>query len=388
MIKFGAAKTNSRRLTLIAVRLLAASLAGVISASSGFAGTSPAQAGEEYCTEVNENWGVHRDVSPALTDLGASVYTRMDGEVTSVSGGLYPGGSNTLPLTHRAAGLVKAGQVVPRAANGSPDPNGRIAFISVGMSNTGMEFGEFQRRAGDEPGLAPELAVVNGAQAGMTAQFWTNPDAPTWVTVTQRLTAAGLTPLQVQVAWVKLVLVGPGEFPEKSQALQTALVEVVQNLRIRFPNIQQAYLSSRTRSYTYWYGLSPEPSAFESGFAVKWLIEAQIAGDPALNYDAARGPVLAPWLAWGPYLWADGVNARSDGLVWTSQDMVPDCTHPSSNGVAKVAQLLLGFFSTQPTTRGWFLAEPIPPPQDFRLYLPGLSSAAQPINLSRPAHVR
>jgi hypothetical protein len=101
----------------------------------------------------------------------------------------------------------------------------------------------------------------------------------------------------------------------------------------------------------------------KSGFAVKWLVQAQIdqttnggrvvdvrAGD--LNYNSA-----APWLAWGPYLWADGTNARSDGLTWERADFVSDGTHPSeASGVKKVGTLLLSFFKTSPHTRCWFLA--------------------------------
>jgi hypothetical protein len=41
---------------------------------------------------------------------------------------------------------------------------------------------------------------------------------------------------------------------------------------------------------------------------VKWLIADQIAGNPELNYDPAKGRVRAAWLAWGPYIWADGVK--------------------------------------------------------------------------------
>ena len=34
----------------------------------------------------------------------------------------------------------------------SPDPDGKIGFISIGMSNTTMEFSTFKRRADPRPG--------------------------------------------------------------------------------------------------------------------------------------------------------------------------------------------------------------------------------------------
>jgi hypothetical protein len=92
---------------------------------------------------------------------------------------------------------------------------------------------------------------------------------------------------------------------------------------------------------------------------VKWLIEAQInqmnggainprAGD--LNYTIG----VAPWLAWGPYLWADGLNPRSDGLIWQQSDFSSDGTHPSQSGEQKVGSTLLNFMLNSEFTQPWF----------------------------------
>jgi hypothetical protein len=294
-------------------------------------------------------------VSTPLNDLAGEEYLRMDGTATGAYGGLYPQGSNIRPPAHEAAGRRIANQVVPLDESGNPDPyQGRIVMISVGMSNTAMEFLTFRQISQSDPRVNPRLSLVNGAQPGQTSEAWIDPHAPAWQEVDNRLQQAGLTPLQVQVAWLKQTQTGYGPFPDKARALQAQLKAIVRNLQARYPNMRLVYLSSRTRSYTYWNGLSPEPSAFETGFAVKWLIQAQIDGDPELNYDPRTAAVVAPYLSWGPYLWADGLNMRSDGLTWAPEDLLRDCTHPSDQGREKVAGLLMDFFINDSSTT-WFL---------------------------------
>lgn len=304
-----------------------------------------------------------RPVSVALTDLGNNFYTRMDGMVTKFTGGLYPEGSNQPPAEHASAGLEAASRIQPLDLDGNPDPAaGKIGVVAIGMSNTYQEFERFIQFAKDDPEINPRIIFVDGAIPGQTAQYWIDPQAQTWQELHFRLGRNNLSHQQVQAAWVKLTLTGGGRFPDKTQKLQADLEVIARNLKAEFPNLQIAFFSSRTRSYTYWEGLSPEPLAFEGGFAVKWMIEKQIDHDPSLNYDPQSGPVNAPYLAWGPYLWVDGINPRSDGLVWTVDDLIIDCTHPSKQGEEKVAAQLLDFFKTDPAVQGWFLTNPNPDP--------------------------
>jgi len=90
------------------------------------------------------------------------------------------------------------------------------------------------------------------------------------------------------------------------------------------------------------------------------MIEKQINGAADLNFDPAKGPVVAPYISWGPYLWADGTVGRSDGLVWLCSDLEDDFTHPSATGgVPKVGHQLLAFFKTDPTATPWFLRQTV-----------------------------
>lgn len=66
---------------------------------------------------------------------------------------------------------------------------------------------------------------------------------------------------------------------------------------------------------------------------------------------------MAPWMTWGPYEWSNGLLGRSDGLIWTGQDMTSDGVHPSRpGGWEKDANIILNFFKTDNTTTPWFIA--------------------------------
>jgi len=284
-----------------------------------------------------------------LTDLGSGAYK---GE----QGGLYPGGRNLPPPAHLKAGLQWAAQIAPLDAEGRQAANGRIVLLSIGMSNTTQEFQAFQKLAAAEGGINPRLVIVDGAQGGQTAAVTADPQANFWKVVDQRLSAAGLTARQVQVVWLKQANAGPKEpFPVEAKRLAGHITGALHNLNDRFPSLKIAYLSSRIYAGYASTPLNPEPHAYETAFAVKWVVSDQIAGQPALNYDPAKGAIRCPWLAWGPYLWADGVKGRSDGLVYLREDLGPDGTHPSMSGRAKVARQLLEFLKKDPTSRAWFL---------------------------------
>ena len=284
-----------------------------------------------------------------LVDLGAGTYQGFEG-------GLYPGGANVPPTAHAIGARTAAGRVLPRNASGAPDPLGQIVVLSIGMSNTNQEFKAFERNADAEPTRSGSVLLVNGAVAGEAAEEITDPQAPYWSVVDQRLAALGVTAEQVQVVWLKQAngQLPTTDFPAHAEALRDDLADIVRNLRGRFPNLELCYLSSRIFGG---YNTNPfrsEPVSYEGGFAVRWLIADQIAGDPDLNSDPAEGSVVAPWLLWGPYLWADGTTPRSDGLRWSREDLENDGVHPSETGEAKVAALLADFFDHEPTVGSWF----------------------------------
>jgi len=72
-----------------------------------------------------------------LTDFGDKTYQ-------GLKGGLYPNGENTRPKAHTEAGLAIAKNIKPLDRNGNVDEkNGKIVWLSIGMSNTTQETGRF-----------------------------------------------------------------------------------------------------------------------------------------------------------------------------------------------------------------------------------------------------
>lgn len=172
----------------------------------------------------------------------------------------------------------------------------------------------------------------------------------------RRLKQAGVSPAQVQIAWVKLANKSPkGSKEDHLMKLEADTALVLQNARMRFPNLRLVYLSSRIWAGNATGALNPEPYAYETAFAARSLILKQ------LKQINGSGGEPTPVLLWGPYLWAEGEIGRAlDDLKWTPEDFAGDGVHPSPQGRAKVANLLLEFFATNPLAKTWFAKPGLP----------------------------
>ena len=210
------------------------------------------------------------------------------------------------------------------------------------------------------------LVIVNGADSGrQDARTWASPTSANYDRIrTARLSPLGLSENQVQVVWAELDDLYPiNTIPADSsdaEVLTSYMGQVTRALRVRYPHLQLVFLSSRLYAGFATTDLSPEPYAYEQGFAVKWLIESQIKemrGSPPNQWAGSLNYVkkMAPVILWGPYLWAAGETPRSDGLLWRRTDFEADGTTPSQDGENKVGLALLNFFKSSLYTRCWFV---------------------------------
>ncbi len=312
-----------------------------------------------------------------LIDMDEATYLGFEG-------GLYPNAQNVAPPGHAGEGLERASLVRPVDVDGNPSPDGRYILLSIGMSNAAQEFcgvaedgvtcapWTFMGQASMDPEVRHgQLVILNGALSGQDANSWDSPTEENYDRVRDEiLTPNGYSEKQVQVVWLKVANSLAGLQPSLPAADADAYVllfltgNILRALRERYPNLLMVFVSSRIYGGYATTELNPEPYAYESGLAVKWLIEAQIEqmANGGVPVDGRVGDVnyntVAPWVAWGPYLWADGLNPRSDGLIWELADFAEsDGTHPSESGEEKVGSMLLDFFKTSPFTACWFLID-------------------------------
>jgi len=306
-----------------------------------------------------------------INDLSTRTYYKNQG-------GLYPAGSNLPPPDQDSAARARRNAIKALDVNGDESPFGKYVLLSIGMGNATEEWcskgsgppctpHSFMGRAALDPTVNRySLVIVNGAADGQDAPEWTTPKSPSYDRIkVARLAPLGLSENQVEIVWLKLADPRPTvSLPSDSADAYTFLGNlgaIVRALKVRYPNLQLVFLTSRSYGGYVNAGWNPEPYAYEEGFSVEWAIESQINEMRGQQFNPRVGSLsnakkVAPVILWGPYIWADGTTPRSDGLVWQRTDFEDDGQHPSQMGESKVGQMLLDFFKTSLYTRCWFVA--------------------------------
>jgi hypothetical protein len=308
-------------------------------------------------------------VKVALTDLLGGTYY---GNV----GGIYPGGLNQPPADHDSAARARRNTIKALDVNGDESPFGKYVLLSIGGSNATQAWcsatsappcaaWSFMGKAAADPSVNHyTLVVVNGAADGQDAPSWISPTSSAYERIKiGRLAPLGLSENQVQAVWLDLEDYKPARSLPSDSAdaylLLNNLSQTMRALRVRYPYLRLAFVSSGIYGGYSVVDFDREPFAYETGFSVKWLIESQInemRGQPpnpraaTLNYTKR----LAPLILWGPYMWANGMTPRSDQVLWTRGDFEEDGFHPSQSGEAKMAGMLLDFFKTSTYAKCWF----------------------------------
>lgn len=258
--------------------------------------------------------------------------------------GLYAGG-NEIPAAHLAKAQAALGRV-------GKDAEGRYHVGFFGFSNFYREI----KTAGAIWSLDKAKRLffthhnfcIGGYDTRRMALDQPGDPKNYWV----RALAKYAKPEQVKVAFVKIALARPGAIsvPEYVSQLVGFATITLQILKRKYPGVEMVWLVPRIYGGYATSSANPEPYAHAGGIAVKQLVQAQIDGDPAI------APDKVAWLGYGPYPWANGLQADSRGLTWTCADFVLDGTHPSDVGRNKFFhQLLNPWLTLNPLTQKWYL---------------------------------
>lgn len=287
---------------------------------------------------------------PPIDELGTGKYK---GE----TGGLYPDGRNIMPADFFTDAVFAAKNVVPRNKEGMPDANGKIGLITIGASTVAMFSSAMSTLINATPDLNPAIVFINGGVGAQDLNKIYDQQAKYWIEVESRVAAADLSNAQIQVAWLQEddLRNQSAAFPGRPRMLVDEFTDLIQKLKIRYPNLQIIYLTARhTTDYMPAESKDKhkEPRAYLNGWAMKWLIEEQINGNKQLQYTGADAK--APLLMWGPYFWTQGSKTRADGYSFTPDLVNTDGVHPNEAGKIKVANDILSFWQTDPVSQIWF----------------------------------
>lgn len=224
--------------------------------------------------------------------------------------------------------------------------NGKIIIIAISMSNGHQEFNRFIELYENHPDVSGEIVLINCAVGGSALERWVGAEGQElWDQCKSNVTKKHSLD-QVKVVWAK----NADQFTELGITLpdpQADYYNLVTNIGLlgqkvgsEFPSVQAIFNTSRI------YGgyveekkqaARGEPISYEGGFATNTVIE---------KYKNGELPG-APWMGWGPYLWANGETPNGSGIFWTKNDFQGgngENQHPSVFGATKVADALHDFF--------------------------------------------
>lgn len=232
-----------------------------------------------------------------------------------------------------------AARIVPRLPDGTPDANGRIVFLVIGMSNTsqvasGLRF-VFRRETTD---LHPRLVFVNGAQGGQAAAEWANPACICWERLPVILAKQHVTEAQVGGIFLMTTVKHPKTDPITATGRFIVYTrQILTLIEQRFPHVEIVVPASNYYGgYEARQAKTPEPH--------QWMQTTTLQG----IQDTWTGRTALA--AWHP--WTDGDRVRDDGLNLDQADVTDGGVHLTTSGKLKISRTLKAWLWAQPWTYG------------------------------------
>ena len=210
-------------------------------------------------------------------------------------------------------------------------PAGRSVTLSIGMSNAKGIWDTFVKDAEADALKNSEVVVLNGAHAGGATQGWIDTSSTkTWGELEEDFANAGVTRQDITVIWfMNHNAVGHTTVEEYSTTLEGDAREVLDLFAVEFPNLKIVWLQPMIYAGYSTASGGQEPHAYENA-----LVDQRLMVDQSWPF----------FVGIGPYLWADGLIPRDDGLIWECSDFKDDGNHPDKGAKNKHSEYLLQFF--------------------------------------------
>ncbi len=241
---------------------------------------------------------------------------------------------------HTDAGLLAKAEIVHRDAAGNPSAAGKIALLTIGMSNCKVVADAVYNAHKNDPLKFPGSIIVNGCFNGQTANNFANPNDPVWADVASAVAYRGLTNLQVQAVWIVMTQKEPLTYGAMTEFQLRD--DIAYNVKAKYPNVVVGLLSPLTYMGYSDDGVNstrlPEPYVHDDSIMMASIVEA--GGWPfyVMFHDQ----------------WSNGLIANSrTGQTWACTDVLADGIHPSDSGKRKLRDLFLTRTKADPVFTGW-----------------------------------
>jgi hypothetical protein len=283
-----------------------------------------------------------------INDLGKRTYL-------GFRGGLYPHANDT-PSGQYAKDLLHfASHITPLDSNGKPSENGKIVFISLGVSTGGHNMYALMAKTIGNPRTNPSLLLANcnNGSGNASLNSLMNPNDLYWIHVSLILRSYHISYKQVQVIYLETDDSSAiNSFPERPYQVRDDFKIAMQVCKAKFKHLRLVYVLGRTTTFSKIQVQNIEPCPYYNGWGEKFFIEDQINGAPGTKYKGDSA--VAPLVTWGWYQWADGTNIpRKDGFVWTKDDTI-DGLHADPAGQDTLATRFQNFLLTDRYASIWY----------------------------------
>lgn len=193
-------------------------------------------------------------------------------EFNGWSGGLYGNWQNNMPEKHLIDGINIANSILPLDANGFYNADGKIGFISIGMSNCNQFFEAFISKSKNYSDLNESLHLLNCAVGGKDIDRFLDKQDSVWIIIKNKMLQSNLSNQQVQVIWFlqakHISGIPKGEGIEHISIMYKKFLDLFRYLKIIFPNLKQIYSSGRDYGgYSDENRGNPEPYAYYTNWS-------------------------------------------------------------------------------------------------------------------------